>query len=179
MNIDLNLIPDTFQHKLRQLRLVQQLKRVGIGILAYLLLLSVIILGARFFLESQHRRIRAETALVSTENKKIESSVQDFNTAVAKASRIQNDALPWSDFVLRLSEAVPPGVRLNSINAAVDGTSSISGRADTRTNLLTLQQQLKSVAGVSEVTLPGASLLSKENIDFTITFHLALEYDTP
>lgn len=183
MMINLNLIPEEYKKNLRRLHLSELSKRLLIFVMLYTILIAIVLLLARLVLQREFTRIVNETTLVTRENKKVEGQIRLLNEQITTASKLETDTKPWSQFLVLFTSRVPDGIRLTSLDLKTTGESTVSGVAATRESLLELKTRLTAMPGLESVELPVSSLLTRDNIDFTIRFRvnptLAVSQATP
>ena len=168
---ELNLLPRQRQLAGRHQRLVDLgstvLRRVVLG-LAGVTVAGVVILGSL-----QVISIRSDTAAggqlgqAEQELRQLTSQAIDRNQLIETLTSLQHDHPRWTDFIITVVQALPPGTTIAQFggsNATITGGSSIvatlDGQVPSRTTLGALDTALREVPGVTAVTSPITNLLS-------------------
>lgn len=172
--IELNLIPTTYRQQISRFQLLSMTKDLFVWLMIYLIFLAAALLAARFVMQQELARIIQETNLVTFVNRSAEAKVSELNARIDAASQLQAKRVDWPTFLSTFGTIVPRGVTLQGASFLRGERSRIDGIAATRDDLLSFKQSLENTEGISEVELPVTTLLSRENIPFTMTFTFSL-----
>ena len=105
---------------------------------------------------------------------KYDSDVRDMNSLLAVASKIQGGQLYWSKFFVKINEEVISGITIENM-ANKNYTVSLSGKADTRENLLVFKDRMEKEDCFEKIDLPLSDLVSKENLNFQMDIQVKKE----
>jgi hypothetical protein len=169
MMITLNLISDRQRQRVRQRWAADEVRSMAVTAMFVVILASATLFGARHLLSTT--RDMFETGLQATAD---QASISEADQAVARQlSATLNGSVDWADFLRRVAAAVPAGVSLSAVSVDENGNVQLAGRADTRANLLRLQNQLRDGGAVADLYSPVRNLLQPNDISFELTGRLA------
>jgi len=100
-----------------------------------------------------------------------EKEVQGINNKLKNVFTVQNQHTYWPPILIDLFNLVPNGVEIN--NLTIDKNTQvvkIGGLAKNRNDYLQLITSLQNNQQVKDLNSPLENLLSKEDIDFNLTF---------
>ncbi|NTU66917.1 MAG: hypothetical protein HGB08_03270 [Candidatus Moranbacteria bacterium] len=176
MEIKLNLLPQDKKEKIsRQRHFMAAIFWEAIILLAVLMAMAFLF-GINYVLS-----LNAETAHESQSNgsdkdkyaviEKYESEFSEVNSKISDSLSVAADQLYWSNLFVKMSRMVPKGVDIISISTK-DYAIILTGEAATRDDLVAFKDVLVSDSCFSNVDLPLADLVSRDNIDFEINLNI-------
>lgn len=166
----LNLLsPEKRQH-LKNMVLFQFIK----GILEILLIIAcaagIILLGARTILENYFSELTNTIVFMQSQHVKTNREVRDINAIINNLYGIQKEFKPITTLIPDIAAAVPAGVVLNTMQVNPENkTITLSGEADTRDNLLRMEENIEKIEWVRSVDLPLSQLTKKDKIPFSLS----------
>ncbi len=173
----LNLLPeekkDAIQNRLRSRFLLWQLFLVFVLEVFYLSML----VSTYFVLDYQLKSLRGleDSSPIATagDEKRLgeyERKFEETNAEVETVARIEASHLHFSQVFKILDPLLTDGVTISQL-ATVEYTVSLSGLANTRDDLLRLDERLKSATEcISNVNIPISNLFSQNDIEFQMDF---------
>ena len=99
----------------------------------------------------------------------------DLNQYLAKLNNIQKDHKYYSAAIIELANAVPPGMRIESLLIDEKNQVSLSGFAPQRTLVLMLQDALNKSQFFTKIENPTANLTKPTDINFNFKFNIKPE----
>lgn len=175
----LNVLPPTRRITLRRAYIAKEL-RILAGISIVATSLSVIMVFVSSWVLQRWLDSVASTAttdIISTEDRvALKTLVSDLVVSVNQAQPlIANEHQTLTD-IKALLDPTPATVQLQNFELNyTDHTVTISGTAATRDDLISYQQTMTAVSGMTNLKLPLSDLNQKTDIPFTIT----ATYETP
>lgn len=166
----LNLLsPEKRQH-LKNIVLFQFIR----GILEVLLIIAcaagIILLGARTILENYFSDLTSTIVFIQSQHVKTNREVRDINAIINNLDSIQKDFKPITFLIPDIAVAVPTGVVLNTLQINPENkTITLSGEANTRDNLLRMEENIKKIGWIQSTDLPLSQLTKKDKIPFALS----------
>ncbi len=153
------------------------------GLLFVTLIGAVFILPTFFLAHEKYSELLVKKQILDVQlasNEETKSSEVIKNTTSAlDVLKMFSQTQSFGDSLASVVGKVPQGIQIqNSIITSSDKDTlviDIAGKADTRKNLVTFEQQLKSIPNMQEVIIPLASFAKEKNIDFSIKIILSNE----
>lgn len=148
-----------------------QFVRNSVEVLLFLLCASTIFLvGSWWTLQSHFNDLASKlTIKVDTETERT-VKIKEINRLLSDMQGLQSIFVTWTPKIKEFEEAIPDGVTLTNLSLSAYGkTYKMSGVADTRDSLLALEELLLNLPEVTDVDIPLAQLIPKEDINFSIT----------
>ncbi len=139
---------------------------------SYLLILHGKLVQTRDELAIDKKRV--ENVLYGTRYQEIKAQLTQFNNEINQLSQIDAALFSVPDTLKEILETLPPGIRLTAYvydDAALD--LKITGVADSREELLGLEDQFKALGFVKDVFAPLSNYDEKQNVSFTIELQLS------
>lgn len=163
------LSPEKRQH-LKSMVFFQFIK----GILEILLIIAcvagIVLLGAKTILENYFSDLTSTIVFIQSQHVKTNREVRDINAVINNLYIIQNDFKPITSFIPDIAEAVPAGVVLNTMQINPENnTITLSGEANTRDNLLRMEENIKKINWIQSTDLPLSQLTKKDKIPFSLS----------
>ncbi len=137
--------------------------------LFFALLIAIVTIGAKLLLLDTVLTVTsAPTANIRTRD--LEVKIRRVNAATALLTRLQGQTIPWSNVLIRLSDIVPPGIRLHELTLDTKTTPHLllKGKAATRQDLLILKTALEKLPFITDLSFPITNLLSPKDIDWQL-----------
>ena len=107
------------------------------------------------------------------DNKKVEEKVEKINSYLATIKKIQENKTSFSKTLIQISEITPNGIRLYNIDLKKsEKTFEISGNANSRDNLLKMQDNLEKSDYFENIESPISNLISPSDINFSLAGNL-------
>lgn len=173
--LTINIIPEAYEKHFRIRKIYFTFRFLMLVVVIYLLLVASLLLLARFFLQREFARIIDETTLVTTENRRLERDIQALNSELQNINAIEKKHKKWANLMISLTQATPAGISLESLQLSDTESSSLSGNAITRNDLLKFKQNLENIEGIEKVQLPVTDLVTARDLDFKIKFTIKLK----
>lgn len=174
MEINLNLVSPEKKEKIRKKNQIIFAIRIELFFTILLAVFLFIILSFNYILNLNLSSVLGaeERSINSGRYDKIKEFDKNFNQVNQNLSdiiSIKNSQLYWSKLFLKLNDVIFPGIGIDSISSS-DYSISLRGVSDTRDNLILLKDKLAGEKCFSDVDLPLADLVGKDNITFQIDF---------
>jgi Tfp pilus assembly protein PilN len=177
MKVRLNLIPQYKKDEIEQsnrfkLVLKWELEVLAMVVLFIALLLSInYILKLNLFLAENDFSFNVSDNIQIKEIQKYDEELKVINSRVGEIEKIKSGQFHWANFFNKLNGTVPENVAI--VNLSTKNYSvSLSGKANTRDDLIAFKENLDKEECVSNVDLPLSALVSKDNIAFQIDFRV-------
>jgi Tfp pilus assembly protein PilN len=165
--ISLNLISPEQKKSLKTKRAYLLLKNLSSVILILTVLISIILILTYNSLDIEYNLSPNTKNSMDLDEKEI----QMINDQLKDIITIQNQSLVWSNILISITSLIPEGIEINSLE--IDKTTQlvkISGLAKARNDYLNLISALKNADNLENIQSPIKNLLSKEDINFTLSF---------
>lgn len=173
--ITLNIIPEVYETRFRMRRIYIMARHIMLLLIIYMLVLGTILLAARYVLQREFVRIVNETSLVTADNRALERNVEKLNNYVRGVLAVEKKYVPWTPLLIDINKAIPDGVTLNVIYLSSENVISLSGTANTRSDLLSLKDSLEAMDSIDKVELPIADLVTAKNVPFKVDFKIDVD----
>lgn len=170
---NLNLLTTKKKQQLtieRQYRRGRNIVFMFVGLIA---MYAVVLLASKIMLTSRLEQLQGDVATEeekrsAQEDAPITQTIRDLNASLAEVASIQEDYTDWVDFLIALSNTVPPNVRIENLDIRkATGTVQIKGFALTREDLITFKQNLNdSDLFLGDIVSPISNLIQREDITF-------------
>jgi len=163
------LSPEKRQH-LKNMVFFQFIK----GILEVLLIIAcaagIVLLGARTILENYFSDLTSTIVFIQSRHVKTNREVRDINVILNNLDSIQKDFKPITALIPDIAGTIPMGVVLNTLQINPETkTITMSGEANTRDNLLRLEDNIKKIGWIQSTDLPLSQLTKKDEISFALS----------
>ena len=173
----INLLPPLAKGKLHQNLLTRQLNHLGF-------ILAIIFLGGAVFIFNTFIFLKIQTSSL-----KQTLNVETINTDTQKAQALEGDTKNLNDLLLRsqgfrqsgqlsseifreIEKVIPAGAKLTAFSwEDAAGKIVLSGRAQTRDDVLALEKRLKDSLVFEKIESPLANFLEKNNVSFNFSFY--------
>lgn len=107
------------------------------------------------------------------DNKIIEDKVDKINSYLSVIKKIQDNKTDFSKTLIEISTITPKGIRLYNLKLNKEEKKfELSGNANSRDNLLKLQENLNKSQYFTKIESPISNLISPTNINFSFTGEL-------
>lgn len=161
--IRLNLLPPEKKKRTENIMRYLFLKHLMQILILILCISGIALLIGRHILEKNFIILAESLASVSREATEVNRVIKSINDQIIVINAVQAGFVPWSRIGTDVSRVTPRGIRWNLLNFTKDtpleGTISMTGIADTRGDLLELNDNLKSINWVASVDLPVEALV--------------------
>jgi Tfp pilus assembly protein PilN len=171
----INLLPQWPQQKLKYDSFSKLFKQ-SISATTFIVWATVIgTLGLRFWIAGRIQNLGNQTSVLTqrlNEQQEVEMNAwgNNFNQVVSAAEKIQETRLTYSQILSTLASATPNSVTITAFSYETNkGQWSIAGVANTREDVLLLNQELKKTNFFSDAKLFFSSL----ETDLTVAFRLS------
>lgn len=174
----INLLPDSFKKSFLRERL-EFLMSISSMIFSIILLMMAVFLFFKHD-EIQHIRNRLEieksridNTIYGTRYQEIKEMLSSFNNELEQLSKIDQKMFSIPITIEKLYAVLPKGISLSAITFSDKELSiELNGIAETREDLLALQESLKQSDFVEEVYAPLSNYDEKRNVSFSIEVKL-------
>lgn len=131
--------------------------------------IAIVTIGTKYFL-IQTILTFATTPTTNVQTRALEMAVRKTNKTTALLERLQRDTIPWSTFLMHLSNAVPETVTVTemTINSKTTPQFTLKGKAATRTDLLVFKTALERLSFITNLSFPLTNLLSPKDINWQL-----------
>jgi len=179
MKIKINLLPEYYEEELKNLRLVGILGKFGMITMVSLFVFIM-------FMEACMQFIHIQQEVIQDETKKFESSeiykqvktandkLTDYDKKAKMAKKVLNKQDNLWEYIEEFNKLLPEKVYLRELNINKE-EMSVSGTAQEREALLTLQDNLEKSEKFKEMESPISNFVSETNAKFEISVKLKNE----
>lgn len=174
----INLLPDSVKKSLLQQKIEILMSIASVAMLMMSIGLSMFLFLKHF--EISHIRERQEIEKARVENtlygvryQEIKDMLVSFNTEVDQLSKIDQSLFSVPEVLDQIYASFDETISVKGVN--FDDTElnvEITGVAETREDLLALEQKLKELEFVDEVLAPLSNYDEKEDVSFSIIIYL-------
>lgn len=177
MEIMLNILPPEKKEDIRLARKYRMLLWVQIAICFLVFFFGLLLVGVWYALEMEEREVRREGLKRESQDAAYAqmTSMKSELMGIQRLAFFAEDTLKkqrFATWVFRLLEtSLPSGVHVSSI-LLEEKSLKISGRAETREALISLQENLEKERCFSGISLPSSQIAKKEDIDFEMVVSL-------
>lgn len=176
MRISINLLPPEKKEALEKRQklklIVWQEMMLFFIVIIFLMILGSINLILKIQLEGIQNISESEKAGgAAQELEKFEGDFRRINSQIGVLHNIWKNDLHWSRFFKELNDVVDESVALHGLTTK-NFQVFISGRANSRDDLLKLQEKINASPCFAEANIPLSNLVTKDNVDFQIDFKI-------
>lgn len=170
----INLIPPQIKAAERNRKIFSLI----FSILIILLLMAIFSYGAIYALDyfSKDELAKTNQSLAEEQAKvknlqEIETEVNAINSRLTKIGNYQKDRVLWSGVLLDLNHSTPEKLEINTFNSGTkDKKLTISGSAETRRDIVKLQEKLGTLGYWTNLNFNSSSYSETESMyNFTMT----------
>jgi len=174
--ITLNLISPEQKKELGLRQFYILIKNLTIVFLLFTIILSIILLIAKMIIQNNFNKIVNDYSLTTRYGRIINSELENFDKQLNFIVNIQNEYIPWTNFITSFINSVPAEINLYGITLEkTNSQMKINGFAQNRDDLLRFKSNLENLSLLSEINVPLENLLKKEKIEFEIEAKINLE----
>lgn len=174
--ISLNLLSPAQKEYLRYEQIYLTLRTVITLTLTFTVIVSGLFLAARLLLQDNYADLLVSTTTVNDRNRPIDREIAQLNGDLQRVERIQADFVKWSNVIVAVSKAIPENVEVSYLNFELGShTFNLNGIARKREDFLKLQENLKKLPQLEELSSPASNLLLRENVSFQLAAKLKLD----
>lgn len=168
MIITLNLISPEQRQNLRRRLAIDELRSLGSTMLLMAILISSLLLGVKYLLRNTADLFQNNTQPLYQAT---EIKTEDKNILKLVSTQLKRSP-QWSNILIQLSQLVPTGINLNTIDVDINGSLRLTGHAKERPQLMEFQKNLTSSSLVKNLYSPVKNLLQPKNIDWEMSAQL-------
>jgi hypothetical protein len=166
----LNLLPPDKKVYLQRMILTQFTKNILEFLLFFLCIGGITLVLGQSVLENYFYNLTDNLVSASNYNASVNKNIKQINRILNQTRLAQSEYFLWSPFLIDFTNDVPNGVVLTgAFFDAKKKTINISGKAETRQDLLSFQDKLNSSPTLESVDIPLSQLTEKENVTFSLT----------
>lgn len=179
MDIRINLIPPYRKEEIEKSRKLKLAWKFESGSFFILLIFLATVFSFNYVLDA-NLKLLSRYLEIKNRGEQFQEIIRlrDFfkkaNANVAEAEKLEKDQLYWSRLFLKLSELSPAGIEVKKV-AARNYLVNLSGRANTRENLIAFKEKIEKNECFSEINFPLSNLETKEGADFLMSFKVKKE----
>lgn len=172
MKIIINLLPEKRKKEIRKRKFLLFVIWQEILIIFTAMVFFGVLFSANLILSMNYKSIQKDGEKYFDreefrEIKRYEDEFAEVNNKVSLVDSVQNNDYYWTNFLYELSRITPEGIKLNELSSEqLDIT--LSGRANSRDELIVFRDRLEESDCFSEVSVPLSDIVKKEDIDFKI-----------
>lgn len=170
MTIKLNLLNEN------QKRMISENIKLINVINNFIFLALILISGGLLTMAGeQYLKYSAKPLEETTISTPLDLDIAKTNEKIKQMEAIQKDYVKWSRVLLNFIKSVPENNTLSRVN--FDKTNQkifINGLAEKRDDFLKLEETMKKIEYISEISSPISNLLKRDNISFSIEAKLNL-----
>lgn len=150
-------------------------KNVILMVLVVTTAVALVLFSAKLTLRKRLAEAEVQLERINITRSQANKEIQSANQLIKELSTAQDSFMPWSSVLWELLQGVTPGIQLKAINLNKNtGTIILTGRADTRDQLLAFRDSLDQQEMITETDVPLTNLLKKEDIDFTVNIQFSV-----
>jgi len=180
MKIKLNLIPPQKKEAIKRAHWLRLVSKWEIEFVLLLVFFIAVLVSMNLILKVNMEMEANDTSLAEKNNykynqiKEYDSEIVDVNKQIVNVRNLQANQLYWSNLLLKLNSKVVNGIEIVSL-VTKEYDLILNGKADTRDNLIIFKDSLVQDDCFSGVDLPLSNLVSKDNVEFQISFSIKKE----
>lgn len=171
--IDLNFINPEEQIEMHKEKIILVVRDVFAFLVITTALVSSVMLVGRNIMQESIADITDSSTLVKIQENEINVAIKRINTRLKNIDTLQKQYQVWTPTLASITSTIPANNQLTSFVLDTETrVIQVKGISKTRESLLALKSSLESDGHVASVDLPISNLLSKEDIEFSLTIHL-------
>lgn len=175
MFFQINLLPPSKRKSIFNIYILYYLQLFLEILLGYTIIISVIFIFSYNFLTNSLKDFEQTTISMDAEYATINKKIIEVNKILKKIDRIQSNNVDWSNYLYQILSTSHDGITISGMDMQKQAkTLIITGRANTRNQLLIFKDTLTNLNFLKNVELPVSALTAKQNIDFTLNADLNL-----
>lgn len=138
-----------------------------------IIIMYIGVLGSLYYMHSllvKNAEIEHATAQIDSVGQEIsnaQNQFKDINSQVESMKRFQSEHIVWSNMFMVMDKSIPDGVLLEKL-VTTNQKIALSGRADTRDNLLKFQDNLNATECFQNAKVPLSDLFTQEKVAFQL-----------
>ncbi len=169
MTIGLNLLPEEKKERLLALLRFLFIKNILEIVIIICAIMAAALIWGWFLLAGEYQNLSVSASLVDRGFTSRNQDIRRANKVIRAVERSSQGYAPVLDKFLELADALPPGIKLNSLNLNREASNmSLVGTALNRQALLDFRETLKKFFWIASVEAPESLLEQKENINFEL-----------
>lgn len=171
----LNLLPPEKKKLLNRMYLILYFRFIIEIVLFYSVIVATSLVLVSYFLDANLQIVQEKTASLERGYGQINQEIKKVNQDLENLSLILSSFRDWSAPLAEIIKNVPSNISLNGLNLnQTNKTLNVQGLAKTREDLLNFKEKLAQSALVKKIEIPVSSLITKENISFSLTAEINL-----
>jgi hypothetical protein len=180
MKIRINLVPPYKKEEIKKAYQLRTVFRWESELLGVAVLFIAMLVSMSYVLKINLTAVSSAASMATRNNEqyktieKYDNEVKGMNEFIGNINKIQNSQLYWSKFLLKFNDKVPLGITINKI-LTNNYSISVLGTADTRDTLISFRENIKNDDCFTDINLPLADLVSRENVEFQMDFKIKKE----
>lgn len=161
--IRLNLLSEKEKEQIKKDMLAAEVANSVLAIFVVVVLIAIV-----FFFGQKYLNYRIEN-MAKYAPTTDENAVDEINKKMGQIIELQKDYLKWSVLLKDVIALVPENIKINSLELSKENKKiMLYGLAESRTDYLKLEDNLRNSALVADIKSPVSNLLRRNNIDFSI-----------
>lgn len=174
--ISLNLLSPSQKEYLRYEHIYLTIRTVISLVLTFTVIISGMFMAARLMLQDNFAELLTSTTRVNERSRPVDREISNLNGTLRDTQNIQTNFVKWSSVLTTIAKAIPENIQVNYMNLeAKNHVFNLNGLAKRREDFLKLEESLKQLPLLEEVSSPTSNLLLRENVSFQITARLKAE----
>ncbi len=168
--LKLNIIPIQLKKEIKNAKVFELLRRMVFFVISFVLIYAAIFISSNQILHRYAKDTFSNQESIGKNSTEYIEKVKNINEQIDNVAKVQKEFVPFSDFVLEITEKINPGIKINQLTIDKETNNFIlSGTADSRDSLLKLKSDLEALGYFYELNLPINNLLKKDDINFSIS----------
>lgn len=149
---------------------IQFTKNTLVSIVFVFCLSGITLLGGQSVLQEYFNDVSSNLIATNSRYAEKNKKIKEINNIIAYTDAIQQAYTDWSPIVADIANSIPEGIVVENISLnAKTHNFVLSGKANTRENLLQMQINLNNLDFIKNVDIPLSQLTEKTNITFSIS----------
>jgi hypothetical protein len=172
----LNILPLQKKKEIKLKKMFNTISRTTFLLWLLLIIPAGLLIGSHYFLQSIEKDM-TDASTISNQEKLQNIAVvsQAFNEYLKQSAIVQTNHINPIPLLDHFSQLIPAGVTIRGINISLtEKTIAFSGEAQTRDQLLELENNFSNDSMFSDFTYPLSNLSEKENIKFDLAGKIQL-----
>jgi len=166
MQSSLNLLPPKQKQSLRTALAMAFVQSLAMFVAVVILIVAGTLFSLRLLLAGEVQYLAEQSTATSGEHQALTKQMQSINDYIYRVQDTHDQFIDWSAVLESLGHSAPKGIRFEGISISPDMSLTVEGVADTRDDVLAMEQQLNDYEHFIEVNSPLSNILQKENLRF-------------
>lgn len=178
MNINLNLLSSEKKNRIEYILKVFLIKDIVELFLLMVAILSATLVWSWVFLENDFAKLSASAVSVNQSFYSDNKETKNVNSLLKEIGVATKNFSPLTPKLKDLVSSLPSDVKLQSLRLDNGSqTITLNGTAQSRSSLLSFQENLNKIPWLTNLETPVSQLFQKQNIDFEFKAKLKQEKD--